>query len=491
MQHNHNHHASSSSSCTPSFHAAALVSETLPSSHMLVRSAAYFGYDLHLLVLSDHSKENFVSTRWRAALDFLRSRCDKSVVMLLDAYDVFLLMPAAVALARFHAANARVVWSVERFFSGQDELDKPFFEEMRWRNDSEGVPIGVPYGFINTGGFIGIASTLSHLVEEALTITPGASGWHNKTCGEPHGRHCSDQWIFGHLLKNTWNRFNTSLDYKRNIFYVATSHDWSYHYASKRIAESTPCVVHVPFTQAPRVNATLHALYESHFLKQPPPEATLETCQARSAECRDLGAGLNDLHSTLDRTLTEPRPRDALRDLLKKPINQRPKRTVELQPALRLQAALHTPRSSSSSNAASAATTDKPIGLVGLAGGGDGATTTSKPSPHDAEMARLVEAAACTGYGADHPEAMRKGSDMVHCMQARSKLNASTWAEVGRRMMALADLWRASVNGSHPVPGSIKQRMGQIRQVTNVAVFGSRPYCYRAPSGIYATWISC
>ena len=38
---------------------------------------------------------------------------------------------------------------------------------MRWRNDSEGVPIGVPYGFINMGGFIGIASTLSHLVEES------------------------------------------------------------------------------------------------------------------------------------------------------------------------------------------------------------------------------------------------------------------------------------------------------------------------------------
>ena len=61
-----------SSSCAPDFIAVALVSEPLPPSHMIVHSAAKHGYDLRLLVLN-HSKTNFVSTRMAATLPFLRA----------------------------------------------------------------------------------------------------------------------------------------------------------------------------------------------------------------------------------------------------------------------------------------------------------------------------------------------------------------------------------------------------------------------------------
>mmetsp|Transcript_6335 Transcript_6335/g.13155 ORF Transcript_6335/g.13155 Transcript_6335/m.13155 type:complete len:112 (-) Transcript_6335:43-378(-) len=95
---------------------------------------------------------------------------------------------------------------------------------------------------------------------------PGADGWRNKTCGEPIGRQCSDQWVFGHLIANTWNEYNVSMDYNTSIFYVASSHDWSYQRAKDRILQYSPCVVHMPFIQAPKVNATLRALYDEFVL---------------------------------------------------------------------------------------------------------------------------------------------------------------------------------------------------------------------------------
>ena len=133
------------------------------------------------------------------------------------------------------------------------------------------------------GAITGLGS-LASLVAEALTIRPGAAGWRNKTCGEPHGRLCADQWIFGHLIANTWNRFNISLDYERSIFYVASIHDWSYSTASMRIKETQPAVVHMPFIQAPRVNATLHALYAGHVIGRPPPEAS-QWVQSSPCQC--------------------------------------------------------------------------------------------------------------------------------------------------------------------------------------------------------------
>ena len=210
--------------CTPRFYAVALVSEPLPRSHILVHSAHKFGYDLRLIVLN-HSKDNFVSSRVGAALPFLRKRCASSVVMMLDAYDLFFRRPASVALSRFHETGSSVVWSVERLFSGQDPDDHAFYDAERMVNNSNGEARGKTYGFLNSGGYMGYASTLIALLDEALTIRPGALGWRNKTCGEPHGRHCADQWIFGHLLAHNWNRFNVSFDYARRVFYTATSHD--------------------------------------------------------------------------------------------------------------------------------------------------------------------------------------------------------------------------------------------------------------------------
>ena len=95
------HGSSHSGSCKqPRFHTVALVSEALPRSHMLIRSARYHGYELHLLVLNNQERNNFVSSRVHSMLKFLKVQCKRSVVMFVDAYDVFFLNPARVALGR-------------------------------------------------------------------------------------------------------------------------------------------------------------------------------------------------------------------------------------------------------------------------------------------------------------------------------------------------------------------------------------------------------
>ena len=145
---------------------------------MLVRSAAHYGYKLRVLVLNQ-SRDSFVYSRVEQQLAFLRAQCERSVVMMLDAYDLFMNLPAEAALQRFLATRSRVVWAVERAYTNQDEADKPFYDRQRDQHKAG------DYAYVNSGSFIGFASALGDLVEEALTIRPGASGWRNKCVGVP------------------------------------------------------------------------------------------------------------------------------------------------------------------------------------------------------------------------------------------------------------------------------------------------------------------
>ena len=244
----------------------ALVDALLPSTHYFRTSAARYGYDVHFHVLP--RTPDFVYARVAAQEEWLRRQCPMSVVLIVDVYDVFFHQPAAVMLQRFQQSATDVVWSAERLYSGQDDGDLPFWTARR---EDAGQAV-TPFGFLNSGGFIGRAHTLASLVSEALTVRPGAHGWRNKTCGEARGRSCSDQvtmcdpilrpsasrsrstatlpqWIFGHLLARTWNHFNVSLDYGTRLFYVASSHDWAYSRARDRILSAGPCVVHMPYIQ--------------------------------------------------------------------------------------------------------------------------------------------------------------------------------------------------------------------------------------------------
>ena len=469
--------------CTPKLYAVALVSEPLPSSHMLVESASRFGYDLRVLVL-DHSRSNFVFTRVSAMLSFLQAQCQQSVVMLLDAYDVFFYMPAEVVLQRFRAAKADVVWSVERSFSAQDPADQPFYEEQRRRNNSAGQPRGIPYGFINSGGFMGFAGSLASLVAEALTIRPGAAGWRNKTCGEPHGRLCADQWIFGHLIANTWNRFNISLDYERSIFYVASIHDWSYSTASMRIKETQPAVVHMPFIQAPRVNATLHALYAGHVIGRPPPEANRSVCTSRVERCQHMSYGALDMQRTLERIESQPRAPDELLAKFAEASRARGggaagrRLTKAHASATSSMVTVALGQSMSGGNGGSRAGAPKLTGrLAELQAAMRLQSVVHGPPPlplASSSVATLVRDAACSGYGLDIPLAPRNPFVQTRCERVRDMLNLSVWSEVAAQL---------SPRHLHRTPAFFT--------VMDRAIWAPLPWCYRPPAGIRTTWISC
>ena len=222
-------------------------SDPLPAQDVFMRTAAMHGYPLRFGYLN--RSNNFVSERLHMQHALLRATCNTTVVMVVDCFDVFFAQPASLALSRFLASGSDVVWSVERFYSNQDPSDKPFYDAARMVNGSDGKPRGGAYGYLNSGGFMGYAGTLARIVAEALTVQPGAPGWRNRVCGESRGRNCADMWMYGHMVARTWNAFNASLDYDRTIFYVATGFDWSLSLAKQRIAETTPCVVHMPFQQ--------------------------------------------------------------------------------------------------------------------------------------------------------------------------------------------------------------------------------------------------
>jgi hypothetical protein len=238
---------------------------------MFVRSAARYGYNVRYVYLTAApGQSDIMQVRIQSQGTFVRSLCADTVVMVVDAYDVFFRQPPSTALARFKSFGANIVWSVERFYNGQDTGDLSFWDEVENHT--------TPFNYINSGGFMGYAGTVARLIDVALSVRPGAESWHNKTCGAPRGRICSDQWVYGHLLAHTWNKFHVSLDRNTSIFYVASSHDWSLDRARTRIVTYEPIVVHMPFIQAPRVNATLHALFEE-FVRAP---------RARRAAARPL-----------------------------------------------------------------------------------------------------------------------------------------------------------------------------------------------------------
>jgi hypothetical protein len=85
----------------------AIVTDAMPSEHMFVRSARYYGYPLRFGYLNRSS--TFNAARLQRKLELLRSTCTHTVVMVVDAFDVFFNQPATEALRRFQAMNRSLV----------------------------------------------------------------------------------------------------------------------------------------------------------------------------------------------------------------------------------------------------------------------------------------------------------------------------------------------------------------------------------------------
>lgn len=418
---------------------------------MFYRSGKHFGYSLQIVTMGNYTigrVNNFVSLRVAAMLDLLEQHCDESVVAVVDVYDVFFLQPASEALRRFRASGSDVIWSTEKMYSGQDPEEQAFYNAEKAKPDESGAANrGVPYSYLNSGGFIGYASVLRRLVADALTIQQGAAGWRNKTCGVARGRICADQWIFGKLLSGLTGgdglrRFNVSLDYRRSLFYVATGPDWSYSAASRRIEETRPCIFHMPFIQAPKVNATLHALYAGLFLQQPPVEADLSMCRVRHEWCKQTSYGMRAIMEQLDRNAIAASKGlfkvDSVKDEWARARNERA-------------------RNASSRTRADAVAVDQ-----------------------DA-VARELYNTACENR-TWHNEQRH------HCHFARQHLEPSFWVE-------MANLRRNRSRGLFNFigPGRIYY-LNRIpfREATDRALWNDAPYCFEPPSIVpRTTWIVC
>ena len=224
-----------------SLQVVAVANTELPPSHILRRSATLYNYSLHLMLINSSDAVETASPHSQKPaklVQFLRSQCGRAVVMLVDAFDVFFNQPSAVALRRFRASGAHMVWSTEAWFSDQHTSIRPFFDEL-----AAAAP-NAPhkYRYINAGGVIGYAQALLPFAAAALDAIPNRL----ELCGKPKGKRCGDQWLYGWALSQQWARWNASLDYGSRIFYTAAGADWSLSAAKARIRATGPCAVHMP-----------------------------------------------------------------------------------------------------------------------------------------------------------------------------------------------------------------------------------------------------
>ena len=232
--------AADCSSAESAVHVVAVANDELSPAHIFRHSAALNNYTVHLMLINRSNVAERLSPhsqKPRKLLHFLRSQCPRTVVMLVDAFDVFFHRPASIALHRFQQMRSDIVWSTEAWFSDQDKSLQPFFDELA--ADAERAQMHLSHGsvrsteateakrlkyrYINAGAVIGYANALLPFATAALAAIPER----DRRCGKPQGRRCGDQWLYGWALQQQWARWNASLDYANRLFYTAVSLEWS------------------------------------------------------------------------------------------------------------------------------------------------------------------------------------------------------------------------------------------------------------------------
>ena len=280
----------------------AVANTELPPSHVLRRSAEIYNYTLHLLLINASNANETASPRTQKPaklLQFLRAQRGRDVVMLVDAYDVFFNQPSAVALRRFREYGSQIVLSAELPFSDQSNSTKPFYDAL-----ADAAP-GAPHKhrYLNAGGVIGYAHALLRFTSAALDAIPQRS----RLCGQPHGRRCSDQWLYGWVLSQTWETWNASLDYRGRLFVTAAGAGWSLSAAKARIRATRSCVVHMPY-QVPMVAETWRALTDELVHHRPWPEAELSVCRERTNLCGRAKKALSHLFFAVEHLMRQAHP---------------------------------------------------------------------------------------------------------------------------------------------------------------------------------------
>jgi len=171
---------------------------------------------------------------------------NNSIICFTDAYDVFYLDNLETIKNKFLSYNTDVIWSVERWYSHQLQIDKAFYDNISTKTSS-------PYKYINTGTFIGFKNNLLYLLND-INISINNETFLNNLAKENYKLDSSfvDQTIISHHLANNWNKYNIKLDYNCDIFYIPCD-DWNNidKYINNKlintITNKSPSIIHVPW----------------------------------------------------------------------------------------------------------------------------------------------------------------------------------------------------------------------------------------------------
>ena len=319
--------------CQPRFIVLTLANPPgLPSSSPLLRTAAKHGYTLRVLLVNK-SDALEVSSPYMAkiprAMEVIRAeKCARSVFMIVDGFDTFFVKSAAETLRAFERMQKGVVWSAEPYLAYYQGINKTLLDARarlpeaelhtfhaakatctlrgaeRASNGSsqrrECMQRSYHARFLNAGGVIGYRDDLLRFFAELLKVRADAVGWRNRTaagCPVAKGRQCAEQWaallVLSHL---SWERLNTTLDYRNELFYMAAL---GLHECKKHIAATSPSLVHTTRLVSPMVASMSKALIADIVDGKPWVQSNHTLCRQHVAFCRERQVAVMQLCRTL------------------------------------------------------------------------------------------------------------------------------------------------------------------------------------------------
>ena len=281
----------------------------LPAASPIRRSAARFGYTLHFLQINASDPVDMASpytAKIPKAIEAIRREpCADTIVMMVDAFDVILLQPAAEMMRRFRSMRAGVVWAGEAHMPFNEGCNRSIFDSKASirgpamqtvpaqsvtcsKHDPQCMYI---HRYLNAGGVIGYRNNVLRMFEEIMSVKVGGEGWRDRrlACGEAKGRKCAEQWAAIRVMSFVpWEELNVTLDYESRLFYTS---DFGFGCSLSRdkatIATLDPASFHQTGLASPRVNQTFHALIDEVFDHTPWPQTNYALCKQHENTCHE------------------------------------------------------------------------------------------------------------------------------------------------------------------------------------------------------------
>lgn len=208
----------------------------------LIESAHKNGYSVKFI------KSKYGSSSYHAKIEkvcaYVSTLPDDRLILYADAFDTFVRHPFEILKERFLSKRATLMFSTEITKNHISEHAASWYQSQTFRENA----------YINTGLYIGKAFKVRQILN--------ASRFHNKLYQGSKLR--TDQTAIGETIFNFFEKGENFLDYDETLFYTAANKRWSISKAIHDMNEKDPVFIHFPFTQAPRVNNTFHALYDYH-----------------------------------------------------------------------------------------------------------------------------------------------------------------------------------------------------------------------------------